>query len=179
MATTHVGITDDGDEIPAAEDNCPDVANMSQDDYDADGIGDACDDTSGWPTEDMEGVVEGYADAWGFGGFRSPVADQPTTNVVTGGQAVPVKFALDDHGLDIFAAGSPSYVAVECSTGEPVLGATAVPVDLAGASALRYSSGNSVYRFTWKTTKSMAGSCVRLDLALADGSTHSALFQVT
>lgn len=179
VATTHVGITEDGDEIPAAEDNCPDVANMGQDDYDSDGIGDACDDTPGWPTEDIDGVVEGFGEAWTFGGFRAPVADPPGVNVVTGGQAVPVRFALDDRGPDIFIAGSPSYVAVGCSTGEPPPGATAVPVDLAGASGLTYSSGNSVYRFTWKTSPSMAGSCYRLDLALLDGSTHSASFRVT
>lgn len=35
----------DGDGVPDAEDNCPEVANPDQTDTDEDGIGDACDDT--------------------------------------------------------------------------------------------------------------------------------------
>ncbi len=41
---------DDGDGIPNSQDNCPSTANTTQDDADADGIGDACDtctDTDG------------------------------------------------------------------------------------------------------------------------------------
>ncbi|MEZ5192261.1 MAG: hypothetical protein R2734_06985 [Nocardioides sp.] len=91
MATTHVGITDDGDEIPAAEDNCPDVANMSQDDYDADGIGDACDDTSGWPTEDMEG-----ADGVLAVQRRAGHPGRPADDIEQAGPLVPRAKARDD-----------------------------------------------------------------------------------
>jgi len=57
IATTHVAITEDGDDTPAEEDNCPAVANHSQSDEDGDGIGDECDETPGHATEDQPGVV--------------------------------------------------------------------------------------------------------------------------
>lgn len=50
VATTQVDITDDGDNTPRDQDNCPDVSNWGQTDYDNDGIGDQCDPDPGFPT---------------------------------------------------------------------------------------------------------------------------------
>ena len=56
VATTQVDITDDGDNTPRDQDNCPDVSNWGQTDYDNDGIGDQCDPDPGFPTQDKPGV---------------------------------------------------------------------------------------------------------------------------
>ncbi|MBO3725396.1 VWA domain-containing protein [Actinomyces bowdenii] len=55
-ATTRVDVTDDGDITPHESDNCPDVNNYGQSDYDGDGIGDDCDADPGFPTQDLPGV---------------------------------------------------------------------------------------------------------------------------
>lgn len=58
-ATTEAMITNDGDSTPYSQDNCPEVNNHGQTDYDGDGIGDECDPNPGIPTEDLPGVTEG------------------------------------------------------------------------------------------------------------------------
>lgn len=57
IGSTQLDVTDDGDTVPRASDNCPDVANQDQFDGDGDGIGDECDDDIGWPDKDIEGVT--------------------------------------------------------------------------------------------------------------------------
>jgi hypothetical protein len=56
-ATAAVHVDEDGDGVPTAVDNCPKVANVDQADTDGDGIGDACDPTSGIPTTDKDGIT--------------------------------------------------------------------------------------------------------------------------
>ncbi|HMR48643.1 MAG TPA: GDSL-type esterase/lipase family protein [Arachnia sp.] len=55
-ASTTINVTRDGDTIPDAKDNCPDVVNWDQADTDGDGVGDACDPSPGLPTQDLPGV---------------------------------------------------------------------------------------------------------------------------
>ena len=112
-----------------------------------------------------------------FTGFFQPI-DNGEFNRMKAGRAVPVQFSLGgDRGLSIFAAGYPRVTTVSCEGN-----ATADPVEeteTAGASALTYDAASDQYHYVWKTDKSWAGSCRRLELKFTDGSVQTALFDLT
>jgi uncharacterized repeat protein (TIGR01451 family) len=113
---------------------------------------------------------------YNFAGFFSPVSNPPTVNVVNAGQAIPVKFSLSGNkGLDIFAAGSPSTVAINCDGSAPQADVTETVN--AGTSSLSYSAGGDQYIYVWKTDSSWAGTCRQLRVTLNDGSVHTATFR--
>lgn len=110
-----------------------------------------------------------------FGGFQQPV-DGALPNILTAGQAVPVKFSLGgDRGLEIFEAGSPSVVRLESCAGLPAGDAVEETVT-AGGSSLSYDPDTDTYTYVWKTSKPWVDSCRRLDLSFVDGSSASAIF---
>jgi len=109
---------------------------------------------------------------WGFGGFRPPVDAPPMVNTAKAGAAVPVKFSLNgDRGLAIFATGYPRVVTLaSCS------GGSSDEIELtvsAGGSTLTYDPLAGLYTYVWKTQKAWSGSCRRLELEFADGSTNA------
>ena len=112
-----------------------------------------------------------------FAGFFQPI-DNGVLNRMKAGRAVPVKFSLGgDYGLDIFAAGYPRVTTISCEGN-----ATADPIEeteTAGGSTLTYDAASDRYQYVWKTEKSWAGSCRRLELKFSDGSVHTALFDFT
>lgn len=176
LATTHLGITDDGDETPRERDNCPDVANHGQDDYDEDGIGDACDPVSGYPTEDVNDVSEtGVGAQWPFEGFEQPVATLPSGNTVNAGRSIPMKFRLgEDRGDDVLVDGSPSSRRISCDNGSDY---DALTEGTSSPSGLNHAAGTDRYTYVWNTPTSWAGTCRMFSMRLADGSTHEALFR--
>jgi hypothetical protein len=108
-------------------------------------------------------------------GFFQPVDNLPTINSVKAGSAVPVKFSLGgNQGLGIVAAGYPTSNVADCAAT-----ATDDPVEqtvTAGSSSLTYDASANQYVYVWKTDKAWAGTCRRLTVTLAGGSTREALF---
>ncbi|TYB42639.1 PxKF domain-containing protein [Microbispora tritici] len=112
---------------------------------------------------------------WPFRGFLPPVDNPPMVNAVQAGQAIPVKFGLGGYrGMDVFAAGSPASGQISCSLGQTDSVEQAVT---AGGSPLSYDAAKDQYTYVWKTDKAWSGQCRRLNVTLADGTQHWALFR--
>jgi hypothetical protein len=114
---------------------------------------------------------------WPFTGFFQPVDNPGITgvlNTVSAGSTVPIKFSLGgNRGLNILAANSPIVTTFTCPS--------AAPVDeietLAGSTTgLQYDAASNQYIFNWKTVKGQTG-CRQVNVKLADGSDHIALFK--
>ena len=115
MATSPIMVTDDGDQTPRESDNCPDINNWGQTDEDADGVGDECDSSPGFPDEDEAGVSE-VAD-----GASAPTDDSADS--------------ADSADPSDPAAGSPSAAPAADRTGPDASSApvVAAPDDASGA----------------------------------------------
>lgn len=111
-----------------------------------------------------------------FVGFKAPVDNPPVVNTLKAGQAVPVKFSLlGDRGLGVLASGSPSSRRVDCDSSAPT---DPIETTTTSQSGLQYDAASDTYTYVWKTDKAWAGTCRQLTVALADGSAHTALFQL-
>jgi MBG domain-containing protein/trehalose utilization protein len=110
--------------------------------------------------------------AMSFAGFYAPIKNLPFVNTVQAGSAIPVKFTVGGYRGKNVLQQAPSAVEVACPAGAPE---NAVRPGLAGVPGLR-SLGYS-YNYVWKSSPVWAGTCRKLVVTLADGSTHEALFR--
>ena len=115
---------------------------------------------------------------WPFEGFKRPVDNGGTFNVMKSGAAVPIMFSLGGfRGLDILASGAPASASVPCSSTASV---DAIELTVtAGNSSLGYDQASDTYSYIWKTQKAWAGTCRQFVMTLTDGSVHRALFKFT
>lgn len=132
-------------------------------------------------TTDQRGVARPFNGACDVGayeldfkGFLPPI-NNVRTNPIHPGKGVPIQFILGgDHGLAIFAAGSPSSAQIACPLSDA--SGDMVPTVTAGNSTLSYDPSTDTYTYVWKTDKAWGGTCRRLFVTFADGSVHTADF---
>ena len=109
-----------------------------------------------------------------FGGFGPPVDAMPDLNRVKAGQAVPMKFMLnDDYGIDIIAPGYPMSREIDCGDLSVIGDAEFAPSD--DDVGLTYEDGQ--YKWVWKTSKAYGSSCRQFVIQLTDGGMHYANFR--
>ena len=114
----------------------------------------------------------GYSVVYDFRGFFRPV-DMDDVNVAKAGSSIPIKFSLSGYqGMDIIAAGSPTFTI----TGTSVNGDDIEQTVTAGGSSLSYDPIADQYVYVWKTDKAWAGKSGTFALKLADGTVHTARF---
>ena len=113
---------------------------------------------------------------YNFTGFFAPIDNLPTLNEMKAGQAAPVKFSLQgNQGLNIFAAGSPSSMPINCSTSDLIQ--PVEETESATTSSLTYDTTNDQYKYVWKTENSWKDTCRQLTLTLRDGTVRQANFK--
>ncbi|HET6341471.1 MAG TPA: PxKF domain-containing protein [Gemmatimonadota bacterium] len=117
----------------------------------------------------------GYSVLYAFSGFYQPVDNIPTMNVAKAGQAVPLKWRLQDFfGAPVLnlSLADVEVKTLNCSNGE----GTDQVEQYTGASGLQ-NLGDGYYQYNWKSPKGYAGACKSLNLNLGEGTTHNAFFQ--
>ncbi|MHB8510051.1 MAG: Kelch repeat-containing protein [Candidatus Dormibacteria bacterium] len=116
-----------------------------------------------------------YTVLYNFIGFQSPVANEPAVNSMHAGRTVPVKWQLTDaNGVQVTtlsAVTSIGYSSGNCNGTISLIPDLLTTLDPAG---LSYNVDH--YQYKWQTSKSQAGTCSRLFISFADGTTQSADF---
>lgn len=106
-----------------------------------------------------------------FSGFTGRYSNPPAVNNVSAGNTLLMQFNLSgNHGMNIFAAGSPSSRQVNCSTGAAI-GASAAAI---ASNSLSFNGGQ--YTYYWQTNSAWAGTCRSFSITFVDGATYTANF---
>jgi hypothetical protein len=120
-------------------------------------------------TGNISRIRHAYSVIYDFTGFAAPAATYPFAASMKAGEAVPLKFSLNgNQGVDIFAAGSPSWLPCGALDGTARANGT-----------LSYNASADRYTYLAATSKTWVGSCRDLIVTLRDATTHRARFTFT
>lgn len=112
-------------------------------------------------------------------GKDSTVTAGTIFNKAKAGSSIPVKFSLGgNQGMSIFMTGYPKVTKVACDTAAVVTD----PIEefsTATTTGLAYDASTGQYNYTWKTATTLANTCQRLEVKLADGNSYYAFFTFT
>jgi hypothetical protein len=117
-----------------------------------------------------------YTVLFSFPGFDPPVSNPPVRNLDNAGRTIPIKWGvLTSSGAaytNLNAVQSISSKRISCTNAATDPGTDYMPVGLSG---LKITGGK--FQFNWATNKLWAGTCRRLFVHLADGTTPYLDFQ--
>jgi len=127
------------------------------------------------PSKPLISVALSLSVIYDFQGFFGGVKNPPVLNRANPGSTVPLVFSLGGNkGLNIFPAGLPSSVEIDCNSGAPI----GAPEAALPGGGLTYSADTARYTYRWRTQGDWAvGSCREFTMRLNDGTSHSALFR--
>ena len=114
-----------------------------------------------------------YTVIYNFTGFLGLPA-YPAFTKITANTGTTVRFSLaGNQGLGVLAAGSPTSMPINCSTGAPTGASTPTTTN----KGLTYNSSTNAYSYQWITDRTWAKTCRQLVVSLGDGTVHRANFQ--
>ncbi len=137
-----------------------------------------CDDGNVVDGDGCSAICE--IEVFNFQGFKSPVENLPTVNLVKAGQGVSLKWQIPDGSGGFISDPSivvsfTNYSLVACPDAASI-SEELLEMDTSGKSGLHYDTTDEQFVFVWKTPKSLSGQCADFILGLTDGTERRARF---
>jgi hypothetical protein len=115
--------------------------------------------------------------AWTLDGFYSPV-DMSRLNTVKAGATVPLKFDVFKGSERLTSNIGATFSARKATCGTDAAADAVEEFTTTGSTTLRYDSTSQQWIQNWATPRNGAGSCYRVTMTAADGSSISADFRL-
>jgi hypothetical protein len=114
---------------------------------------------------------------FGFTGFLNPVDNNKALNGMKAGSTAPMKWQIPNSSGGYIS--DLSIVKSETSGVVACVGGVLDPLEeyATGGTSLRYDSTSNQFIYNWQSPKK-AGTCYQVNIGLADGTVHSAIFQL-